>query len=562
MLSAIAQSLRAWAGMPLALFMLAFLVMQAVVMAHNTPFSYPPDEVPHLSYVRDSIQSPVALPDYAQGKIMGFGQPNYLAHPPLYYSSLGVIAKAFKLQPKAHYLVFRLLGVAFVGLGLVFMVLAARELRLTQGAIALTLFATAGVPMFAYLAGSVSNDTLLYTGMALAFYGLARATNPAHEGRHALSHAALLTGLVIAFLTKATGLAFMVFFLGAFAVLDLRRLQPLALLKNHWRHVAVFGVLVGGYYLATRLRHGAFFPVPSSLYALVPPTAPLDFLGYSQEYLFTMWRRLPTIMSHLSVAPLTDAWLPAFYAMVCLPLAGWLVVRFSTPVLMADRRLIRFSDALALATLATVALHLVFGYRAYLANGMLSGLQPRYYAYLLPIIWFPFFALCRPGWFKQTVTTLFAISALVVFWASSPFIQLKQNQALLDLPQNLAYTDRSALKPQALQMPMRETVTGRLESLTLKNGELRAKGWVFDAQRGDKVQRLWVLANGAFVVSTPVQVKREDVAAAMGNTQAMHAGFAFTTRQLPASLSVCDIRLVAEYRDGSFGALRADGCAP
>jgi hypothetical protein len=207
-------------------------------------------------------------------------------------------------------------------------------------------------------------------------------------------------------------------------------------------------------------------------------------------------------------------------------------------------------------------LHLVFGYRAYLGNGMLSGLQPRYYAYLLPVIWFPFFVLCQPGWFKQTVTALFAASALGVFWASSPVVLLKQQQALQDLPQNLAYTDHSPLKTEPLQVPLRDTVTGRLETLTLTNGELRAKGWVFDGQRGDKVQRLWILAKNQFIASMPVQVKREDVAAALGTPQAMNAGFAFTARRIPATLVVCDIRLMAEFRDGSFGHLRTDGCAP
>lgn len=563
LLTACAQGYRTWAHMPLALFMLVFIVLQSVVMAYNTPYSYPPDEVPHLSYIRDSIQSPTALPDFKTGKLMGFGQsPNYLAHPPLYYSAMGVVGKVFSLNPKANYLVFRLFGVAFVGLGLMFTVLTAREFKMQPGAVALTLFACAGIPMFAYLAGSVTNDTLLYTGMAMGFYGLARAMNPARAGHHTGSYTVLLLGLLITFLTKATGMAFMVFFFGALAVLNLRRLHPVLLLQSAWRHVAVFVALVGGYYVAIRLTHGTLFPKPSDLYVLVPPQAPLDFLGYSQEFVYTMWRRLPGILSHLSVAPIDEKWLPAFYAMVCLPLVGWLVVRFSTPLLTADRSAIRFFDAMALATLATLTLHLVFGYRAYLGNGMLSGLQPRYYAYLLPVIWFPFFVLCQPGWFKQTVTLVFAASALGVFWASSPFVQLKQQQALQDLPQNLAYTDRSSLKPLPLQMPLRETVTGRLETLTLTNGELRAKGWVFDAQRGDKVQRLWILAKNGFVASLPVQVKREDVAAALGTPNAMNAGFAFTARQLPGTLVACDIRLMAEFRDGSFGQLRADGCAP
>lgn len=561
-ISATALGLRTWASMPVVVFMLVFLVLQSVVMAYNTPLSYPPDEIPHLSYVRDSIQSRTALPDYAHGKILGFGQANYLAHPPLYYSALGAVGKAFDLQPKAHYRIFRVISLSFVAIGLMFMALTAREFGMSQGETVLTLFACAGVPMFAYLAGSVTNDTLLYTGMAMAFYGLARALNPAHAGRHTGSYLALLIGLIITFLTKATGLAYLVFYGAALAILNLRQLQPAQLLRQTWRYGSVFAVVVGGYYLAIRWTHGSFFPKPSDLYALVPPSSPLDFVGYSQEYLNTMWRRLPGILSHLSVSPLADRWVPVFYAMVCLPVVGWLVVRFSTPLLSTNRAAIRFFDAMALAALATVALHVVFGYRAYLGNGMLSGLQPRYYAYLLPVIWFPFFALCQPGWFKQTVCTLFAASALIVFWASAPFVQLKQQQALQDLPQNLAYTDRSALQRTPLQMPMRETVTGHLDTLTLNNGELRGKGWAFDTQRGDSVQRLWVLANDQFIASLPVQVQRDDVATALGTDKALHAGFAFTARHLPPTWAICDIRLIAEFRDGSFGQLRTDGCPP
>ena len=109
---------------------------------------------------------------------------------------------------------------------------------------------------------------------------------------------------------------------------------------------------------------------------------------------------------------------------------------------------------------------------------------------------------------------------------------------------------------------MRKTVTGHLDTLTLSNGELRGRGWTFDAQRGEKVQRLWILASDRFIASVPVQVKRDDVAAALGTDSALHAGFAFTARNLPLALVICDIRVIAEFRDGSFGQLPTAGCPP
>lgn len=552
--------MQVWVQWPVALFMVGFLVLQGWLMAQQTPFSYPPDELAHLSYVHDSISSPVALPRFRDGTIMGSKRLNYLSHPPAYYGSLGVIGKLFHLHPKTHYLVFRALGVAFVGIGLVFIVLAARALGLSQEATVLTLFATSSIPMFSYVAGSVSNDTMLFTGMAMAFYGLARVMR-APEGRASPWALGTLTlGLVIAFLTKATGAVFLIGFGAGFALRNLPSLRPLVLLRQVWPYALAFLLVAGGYFVAVRLTYGAFLPKPADTYPWIAPTSPLSFLEYVQEYLSAMWRRLPGIMSHLSVDPIDKAWLPAFYAMVCLPVAGWFVTRFSGPLLTADRMAVRYFDAIALATLGTVVVHIVFGYKGYLGNGVLSGLQPRYYMYLLPLLWFPFFALSRPGWFKSTVTVLFAASALLSFWSSSPYLLLKQHQARLDLPVSFAMGAREGTTEQPIRLAMQPAEQGNIDNLSLTDGELRVRGWVFDAVRGEPVPRVWVLTQDQYLGSFPVQVKRDDVAAALGTQAALTAGFTFSARKLPASLRQCDIRLLAEYRDGTLGPVKNSFC--
>lgn len=560
LITTLRRGFQTWASMPLALFMLGFVVLQGVVMAQHTPLSYPPDEMPHLSYIQDSIRSPVALPNYADGRIMGFKQSNYLAHPPLYYSALGMVGKVFALNPRSDYLMFRLISVGLVGLGLAFVILTAREMRLTQGVTALLLFACASVPMFSYVAGSVSNDTLLYTGMAMCFYALARFANAARRGPDALASLLLLGGLLVVFLTKATGAVFMVLFLAGWALRNIRQMQPTVLLQNYWRYLAVLSVIVGGYYLYTLVQYGSVFPTAGRLYGSNPPVQPLSLPDYAREYVGAMWRRLHGIMSHLSVTPIEERWQPAFYVMACLPIVGWLVVRFSTPLLTSNRLVIRYFDAMALATLGTVVVHLLFGHRAYLGNGVLSGLQPRYYMYLLPVLWFPFFVLCQPGWFKQVVTVAFAASALVTFWSSSPQVLLKQHFALQELPRQLGYADRAPLQSQPARLARRGSVEGNVETWTLNDRELRAKGWAFDTRLGDKVQRVWVMAKEEFVGSAPVQIKRDDVAAALGTPAALHTGFAFSVRNLPADLRVCDLSLLAEFRDGSVGPLRNDHC--
>lgn len=558
--SAARQALQAWQQWPVALFMVGFLILQGWVMAQNTPFSYPPDELAHLSYIHDSISSPVALPRYRDGTIMGSKRLNYLGHPPAYYGSLGVIGKVFHLHPKNDHLVFRLLGVAFVGIGLAFIVLAARALGLSQEATALTLVATSAVPMFSYVAGSVSNDTLLFTGMAMAFYGLARAMRTPEGPASPWALGTLTLGLVIAFLTKATGAVFLLCFGAGFALRNLGGLRPLMLWRKVWPYALVFIFLVGGYFLAIRLSFGAFLPQPAETYPSIPPASPLSFQEYVREYLSAMWRRLPVIMSHLSVDPIEKTQLPAFYAMVCLPLAGWLVTRFSGPLLTADRMAVRFFDAVAVATLGTVVVHIVFGYKGYLGNGVLSGMQPRYYMYLLPLLWFPFFSLTRAGWFKNSVTVLFATCALLTFWNSSPFLLLKQHQARLDLPVGFSMGSREGTTAAPVQLAVQAQVQGNIDNLSLTDGELRVRGWVFDVLRGEPVPRVWVLARDEFLGAFPVQARREDVAAAMGSPAALTAGFTFSARQLPASLQQCDIRLLAEYRDGTLGPIKNSHC--
>jgi hypothetical protein len=548
-----------WREMPWVLLIIVFLAAQGMVSAVSTPLGYAPDEAAHLSYVRDSIQSPTLMPDYAAGQIMGFRSPNYLAHPPLYYSALGLVGKVFHLEPKRHYLVFRSLGVLFVGLGLVFMALGARALGIAQGPIALTLLACAAVPMFPYIAGSVSNDTMLYLGVALAFYGLALSLQ-ATARHHTHYQWPLLIGLLITFLTKATGMAFLVFFFLIYATVSIRRIRPAPLLANAWRPALAFMLLVGTYYVATFLTYGSVFPRAGNLYDFPAPPDLMGFQGYAGEFFGSMWRRLPGIVSHLSVAPMPPVLAPAFYGMLMLPLVGWLIVRFSSPLLQPKPDAIRLFDAMGLAAVATMTIHLVLGYRTYTGNGVLSGFQPRYYAYFLPLMWFPFFVLCRAGWFRQTVTGLFALSAVVAFWGTVPYVQLRQQEALQSIEQGFVYNAPAGNQRQMAALNLRESTTGNLDDLSWQDGVLRARGWVFDNQTSQPVPRVWVLAQDQLLTTVKVQASRPDVVTALGQPGAEFAGFSFALRGLPVEWPLCQFQLIAEFRDGSFGRLPMPGC--
>ena len=542
-----------------ALLLIVFLMLQAVVFARNTPLSYPPDEMSHLSYVWDSINSAFLLPNYGSGTILGFGSPNYLSHPPLYYSLLGAAGKLFSLDPKLDYLTFRLFSVALYGLALFFSVLTADRLGVERSATYISLLACSAIPMMGYLAGSVNNDTLLYLGFAITFYGMARIANDPHQ-KLSRSLAWVVLGLLIVFLTKATGMAMLVFFGLVYAALNGRHLRSALATRSAWIAFAVFLGVTGTYYAFTYLSHGALFPKAGNLYQATVVENPMSFWAYAMDFYHSMARRLPIIFSHLSVAPIHEKLTTVFFAMLGLPLAGWMVVRFSPDIAAAKKPFVKLFDALAISIALMLAIHIYLGYRAYVQSGVLSGFQPRYYLFLIPLVWFPFFSLCRPGWFKQFMTGVFALLTVVVFWSSVPFTQQKQYEALLDLGPTFEYTERNYESFGPLRIALRKEVVGNIDGLTVEDGLLKARGWVFDTVHGARIQRLWVLAREDYITSIKPYSQRPDVAKALGIGAAINSGFAFAIKNLPKDLQPCDIHLLVEFHDETMGYLKSAQC--
>ena len=558
--SSFARAVHEIGHLRLALLMVLFLGLQALTSMLNVPLGSPPDELAHLSYVGNTILSPVALPDYANGTIIGDAKTsNYLAHPPLYYSVMGVIGKVLDLSPYRDYLTFRGFSLLMVIAGLVFVVLTANELRIKPETTALTLFACAGIPMFGYLAGSVSNDNLLYLGVSMCLYGVAKVQNQTRKSSGIAPWIAVI-GLIFVCLTKATATAFMVFFFGWWGLLQIRQLKPLELVRQWWAKALVVLVVVGGYYAITRWNTGKIFPVPRLLYVPTEVLNPIGFLPYLDAYISTMLERLPLVFSHLGIDPFIPLLKPAFFAFVSLPIVGWLIVRFSAPLVDTQSPHRAWLDAMLLAALTTVVLHIAFGYKYYLVNGHLGGFQPRYYAYLLPALWLPFFALSRPGWLRSLVVTTFAIMALGAFWGSSPFFLSKQGETIEAKRQTKTYPASSTNPTTMIEVSMAGTATGLLDSFELKNGNLFVRGWAFDQAQGLPIARVWVVSKQKFVASSKIHIQRPDVAQAFGNQAANLSGFHFVVTRVPAAAQACDFDIQAEYVDGTLATIPNPAC--
>src|SRR3546814_4456763 len=124
--------------------------------------------------------------------------------------------------------------------------------------------------MFTFVAGSINNDTLAYLSVGLAFFGLSRfRLQP--DSRDVIGFSCFAAGLIIAFLTKATVSAFLVFFLAVLAALRWRDLPALIRNPTYLWTAALITLICGGYYMRSE-EH------TSELQSLMSTSYPLCYL--------------------------------------------------------------------------------------------------------------------------------------------------------------------------------------------------------------------------------------------------------------------------------------------
>lgn len=526
----------------------AFVLLQSLVMASTTAPGLPPDEWAHLSYIRDVADGRL-VPDYAEGRIRESAQGNYLSHPPLYYSLLGKAAAMGGLEPFSDVKPLRAASATFVAAGFLLWLLVGRALGLPLvGAVLVTLAACA-TPMFSYAAGSVNNDSLMYFGLALFVAGLLRERM--QHRRDLAAAAALAAGALIVLLTKATGATFLAFFILALLPRAPRDLWAQVTQRRHLAIGGTVAILCIAWFGWAILAHGSPLPKPAALYPPNPPDQPLAPLGYSLRYAAIMWERLPLVMSHAPFSPLAGASRLAFLAMVVLPLLAWLVARPGARRRGIDARILRATDALALAALGTILVHIGFTWASYLNSGLLAGMQPRYFAFLLPALWLPAFLLEQRPVLRKSLAGGLAVFALIAFWASVPRVVAGQQRAADQVSQ-------AARKPAASHAPA-TGLRGHLDGFQVDGGRVALRGWAFDADAGSPAGVQLQLANQAGM-AVPSGAGRPDVARALGHAAAAGAGFDVTLDLPEPPPRECAIGVSATGRDGGVLWLRKPSC--
>lgn len=518
----------------------AFLAM---AYTSATPRGKPPDEWAHITYVDEAIESRQALPDYLDSRILPAGKtPNYLKHPPLYYSALGLAGKASGQDASDDYRFFRAISAAFVALGLALWIVTARLLGLGLAKSVPIVLSVNALPMFPYLAGSINNDNLAYLGVAIAFLGLAAVRRLPRAAWYIGA-----AGLAIALLTKGTAGLFLALVFGGWVCASLAANARGLLSNRHFlASLSLLVLVVGGYYLSALVHYGAFLPTAGALYEHESPTGQLlGFGGFLQAFLGLMARHLAMVVDHAPVAPLAAPGRWLLYASLCLPLLGYVLSKRTgrrEPVdLLAD---------LAMgAALVTLAAHVLITWESYLRLGSIHSTQPRYYFYLLPTLAVLVFAKFRQSRALHAVLLAFMAIALVM----SVLVPVRTIRAE-QLRHAPVQAEVLVLPPAAggalRRVQLERGPVGWLGQASRNGAALSLRGWAIDLDTAEPATRVEVYYDGQLVGSIVPARPRPDVAASLGDDDARFSGFEGEVRGVPAEVTACDLQLAAVQRSG------------
>ena len=337
-------------------------VATSVALYSFFPSSY--DEIAHISFVKAMADAPVLFPHYGNyvlldPKDLGVWthEPNYLAHPSLYYLFMAPI---WTLSG-GSVLALRLTDVALSSLGLALTATAGAKLIVAPRTRLLFILLVFCFPKNPIIGGIVSNDNFVLIAAGLFFWGCA-------SEKHRILLLSL--ALILAGWTKLTALVG----LGAaagFLVLysTLRDRKPL-FQRGHF--VLAFALLLGFLPCAVNwLRTGYLLYVPQNSFWVVP----LD-----QREDLSIFTFVPVFFGRIiDKFPAADKMMND-----ALPLAALVLVSFAALRSEGEEKARRVAMSFLAALAIFVPIHFSYAWQTFLSAGQTIDAQPRYYNELWP----------------------------------------------------------------------------------------------------------------------------------------------------------------------------------
>ncbi|MDE2578065.1 MAG: hypothetical protein KGL46_04600 [Hyphomicrobiales bacterium] len=342
--------------------LVAVFAAGALNIALVTPFPAPIDELEHYSFMRALASAPTLFPHYGTYRVLSTDlshwtdRINYIAHPPLYYLLLA--------PTPADIATLRFINVAIATLGVAFSAAAVARLAPSRVSALVSVVLVTAFARTIATGGLINNDNLVVLETGAVFFVLSGQKD--RPGALALLLA--LTGW-----TKLNGFVALALIVGALHLVEIVRGR--AGLFSRRSFILVAGVLAGFVPTIGNLVtiHAAVYAPADFLF--VPEAARRQFDGFwsfADFFVHRLGQKFPPVEGSFDATPLLAA-------ILGVAIAG----------LFAERDRLRDMNAAFLVALAAFfAIHLVYGWRSYVAFGSISDAQMRYYNALWPFIAF------------------------------------------------------------------------------------------------------------------------------------------------------------------------------
>jgi hypothetical protein len=351
------------AAILLAAMLAAHLFVAASVALYSFfPSSY--DEIAHISFTKAMAEAPVLFPHYGDYFLLDpkdlsvwTREPNYLAHPSLYYLFMAPI---WTLS-SGNVLALRLTDVALSSIGLALTATAGAKLITAPRTRLLFILLVFCFPKTPIIGGIVSNDNFVLIAAGLFFWGCA---NQKHRILF-LSLALILAGWTK--LTALVGLGAAAGFLVLYSTV--KDHKPL-FQRGHI--LLAFALLLGSLpYAVNWLRTGHLLYVPENSFWILPldQREDLNILTFAPVFFGRIIDKFPAADKMMDDA---------------LPLAALILIAFVALRSKGEDKAHRLTMSFLVALIVFVPIHFSYAWQTFLSAGQTIDAQPRYYNELWP----------------------------------------------------------------------------------------------------------------------------------------------------------------------------------
>ena len=348
----------------------AFIIFKAYYYKDNVHFGYPPDEIAHYEYVKYVDNNLKFIPKFEN-------MPHYLAHPPLYYDIVSMEVSNNKSEQDniKNVRTFSML-IYILSVMLILYLGFSSKLTILGDFVYLTFISS--IPMYAYIGGSISNDTLAMLGSAIAVIALKRLIDKKYN---TTTYLILAVGIFISFFAKLTA-ALLLFFAIIYYIIYLISIKQLPKIKKQDIAILIVVLIPIIYYqLSIMLNYHSITPtynvthpkefLESRFYIAPKYRVHLNHIEWAKRMLHYIQSGWFGIHSHHSFGH--EKWSGVF-GLVALHIMAIIALLFKCK----DNNFCKLGKITLLALFSVLIVQYLFSYKAHINNGYMGGLQPRY----------------------------------------------------------------------------------------------------------------------------------------------------------------------------------------